>query len=170
MVAFVAVGVVMAAVVFVPELASLMNQLPFRARWHLGLVVVSFVLAVLAGYGTDAVIRSPRDFTTRVWCGSGFGVTGLMVVALWFVGRGHLAPHAARLRTESFIWPAVLTVLGLVVVAALSRGATSVPSRASHTPPDESERGDGRRGCCWGQRPPFSWAWGRRCGPRARPS
>ncbi len=134
-VAFVAVGVVMAALVFIPELASLMNQLPFRARWHLGLVVVSFVLAALAGYGTDAVIRSPRDFTTRVWCGSGFGVTGLMVLALWFIGRGHLAPHATRLRTESFVWPAILTVLGLVVVAALSRGATGVQPSGSHNAP-----------------------------------
>jgi hypothetical protein len=33
-IAFVAVGVVMAALVFIPELASLVNQLPFRARWH----------------------------------------------------------------------------------------------------------------------------------------
>jgi hypothetical protein len=121
--AFVIVGVVMGALVFLPPVASLMNDLPFRARWHLGLVVVTFVLAILAGYGTDVVIRSPRDWTTRVWCGSGFGVVGLIVVALWFIGRGHLAPHAARLRTQSFIWPTVLVILGLVVVALLSRGA-----------------------------------------------
>ncbi len=122
-VALVAVGVVMGAVVFVPPVASLMNQLPFRARWHLGLVVVTFVIAVLAGFGTEAVVRSPRDWTLRVWAGSGFAVAGLMVVALWVIGRGHLAPAAARLRTQSFIWPTVLTVLGLVVVAFLARGA-----------------------------------------------
>jgi hypothetical protein len=109
--------------VFIPELASLMNQLPFRARWHLGLVVVSFVVAVLAGFGTEAVVRSPRDWTMRVWCCSGFAVLGLMTVALWFIGRGSLGPRAARLRTESFIWPTILIVLGLVVVGVLSRGA-----------------------------------------------
>ena len=124
-VALVAVGLVMGALVFIAPLASLVNQLPFRARWHLGLVVVTFVLAVLAGYGTEAIIRSPRDWTTRVWCGSGFAVSGLVVAALWFIGRGHLAPHAAHLRTESFIWPTILTVLGLAVIGMLSRRARS---------------------------------------------
>ena len=97
-----------------------MNQLPFRARWHLGLVVVTFVIAVLAGFGTEALVRSPRDWTLRVWAGSGFAVAGLMVVALWVIGRGHLAPAVARLRTQSFIWPTVLTVLGLAVVGLLA--------------------------------------------------
>ena len=120
--AFVVVGIVMAALVFVPELASLMNKLPFRARWHLGLVVVTFALAVLAGYGTDAIVRSPWDWTTRVVCASGFAVAGLVVVALWLLGRGHLSPHATHLRTESFVWPSVLIVLGLLVVAGLSWG------------------------------------------------
>lgn len=137
--ALAAVGLVMGAVVFIAPLASLVNQLPFRARWHLGLVVVTFVLAVLAGYGTEAIIRSPRDWTTRVWCGSGFVVSGLVVAALWFIGRGHLAPHAARLRTESFLWPTILTVLGLIVIGILSRGTKS----GDHTTPDTGPRGPG---------------------------
>ena len=127
--ALVAVGVVMGAVVFLPPVATLMNQLPFRARWHLGLVVVTFVIAVLAGFGTEAVMRSPRDWTLRVWAGSGFAVAALMVAALWVIGRGHLAPAAARLRTQSFIWPTLLTVLGLAIVALLARGARSSAPR-----------------------------------------
>jgi hypothetical protein len=132
--ALVAVGIVMGAVVFVPEIASVLNQLPFRARWHLGLVVVSFVIAVLAGFGIDAVIRSPRDWTIRVWCASGFGISGLVIAALWVIGRGSLSREATRLRSESFIWPAILTVLGLVVVAALSRGARRTPGPESDKP------------------------------------
>lgn len=117
--AFVAVGIVMSALVFVPELASLANRLPFRARWHLGLVVVTFVIAVLAGVGTDVLVRAPRHGAMRAWCGWGFGVAGLVVLALWLVGRGHLPPTAAQLRDRSFIWPAAGIVVGLVVTVGL---------------------------------------------------
>ena len=124
-VALVAVGLVMAALVFVPELATVMNSLPFRARWHLGLVVVVFVVAVLAGFGTDAIVRTPNDPRIRLWCGSGFGVASLVLLVLWFLGRGHLSPEATRIREQSFIWPTVGSVLGLVVVASLSTVARS---------------------------------------------
>jgi hypothetical protein len=137
--ALVGVGIVMGAVVFIPQVASLLNQLPFRARWHLGLVVVSFVIAVLAGFGIDALIRSPRDWTIRVWSASGFAVSGLVIAALWVIGRGSLTPEATRLRSESFIWPTILTVVGLVVMAALSRGSR-------RTPPVRPENATGRSG------------------------
>jgi len=112
-------GLAMAALIFVPELGTLMNHLPFRVRWHLGLIMVTFAIAVLAGVGLDVVIRAPRDWRIRLSLGAGFGLIGLGVAGLWVVGRGHLAPGPARLRAESFIWPAAATLLGLLVVAAL---------------------------------------------------
>ncbi len=118
--AITAVGVVMAALAFVPQLASVMNQLPFRARWHLGLMVFTFAVAILAGVGIDALIGAPRDWRVRLSLGAGFGLIALMVLGVWGVGRGHLPPGPTRLRNESFIWPAAATAFGLAVVAALS--------------------------------------------------
>jgi hypothetical protein len=113
------VAVVMAALAYLPPAAALFNQLPFRARWHLGLVVLAFAVAVLAGVGTDAVMAAPRDWSTRMWLRSGFGVAGLIIALLWVLGRGHLPPAAAHLRNDSFIWPVTGVALGLVVAAAL---------------------------------------------------
>ncbi|HTZ10523.1 MAG TPA: YfhO family protein [Acidimicrobiales bacterium] len=117
--ALAAVVVVMGALAFVPALASALDALPFHARWHLGMVVVTFALAVLAGVGADVVLRHPRHFDTRMWLGSGFAVAAVIEAGLWLVGRGHLPPASARLRDQSFAWPVVATAVGLVVVAAL---------------------------------------------------
>jgi hypothetical protein len=111
----------MAALVYLPPVAAVAGRLPFRARWHIGLVVVALVLAVLAGVGTDVLVRTPRHWLVRTWLVSGFSVAGVVIVMLWLLGRGHLAPAAARLRDESFAWPVAGVALGLVVVAALSR-------------------------------------------------
>ncbi len=115
-----AVGVVMFALAFVVPVASVMNQLPFRARWHLGVVMVSFAVAVLAGVGVDIVVKSGRDWAVRTWVGAGFGVSILVLAALWVVGRGTLTPPAAHQRADSFIWPAVQVVVGLAVCGLLS--------------------------------------------------
>lgn len=119
----VVVVVVLGALAFVPALASGLDALPVHARWHLGMVVVAFALAVLAGVGADVVVRQPRHFDTRMWLGAGFAVAAVIEAGLWLVGRGHLAPASARLRDQSFLWPAAATVVGLAVTAVLARGA-----------------------------------------------
>jgi hypothetical protein len=124
-----AVGVVMFALTFVPPVASVMNQLPFRARWHLGVVVVSFAIAVLAGVGVDIVVKSGRDWAVRTWVGAGFGISILVLAALWVVGRGTLTPPAAHQRADSFIWPAVEAVVGLAACGLLSLGLRGRPDR-----------------------------------------
>ncbi|MGA2522484.1 MAG: hypothetical protein ABSG81_16885, partial [Acidimicrobiales bacterium] len=131
-VALTTVGVVLGALVYLPPVAAVAGDLPFRARWHLGLVVVTFAVAVLAGVGTDALIASPRAYATKMWLWSGFGVGALVIAALWVLGRGHLPPPAARIRDQSFVWPALCTVLGLAVAAALS--AKTSPPDVLHPP------------------------------------
>ena len=128
----VAVGVVavaMAAMSFLPPVVAILNALPYRARWHVGMVLLAFALAVLAGVGIDAVVRTPFDRGLRTWLAGGFAAATLVLLELWFFGRGLLPKQEDRIRTESFIWPAVSIALGLAVVAAI----VALERRRAHT-------------------------------------
>jgi len=116
-----AVAVIMAAITFVPAVDSLLNRVlrHGQVEWGRALLFLAFALAVLSGVGMDAVIRAHNQRNVRRWTGSGFLVSGVVLVALWEFGRGHLTSAEATIRERSFIWPTVDTVVGLVVVGAL---------------------------------------------------
>ena len=116
-----AVVVVSLAVSFLPPVAAVLNALPYRARWHVAMVVLALGLAVLAGVGTDALVRAPFDHRLRTWIAGGFGAAMLVLLELWFFGRGLLPREEGRIRDESFIWPLVSVAVGLLVVGALVR-------------------------------------------------
>ena len=90
-------------------------------QWHRALLPLDFALAVLAGVGTDALVRGRPRSRVLGAAGAGFAGAGVVVALVWLVGRGHLPPHEASLRDRSFLWPAAETVLGLLVVAVLAR-------------------------------------------------
>jgi hypothetical protein len=119
--AFGAVFVVTGLLVFAPPAASAMNLLPGAnsVRWYESLGPLALATAVLAGVGTDLIIRSWETRAVRRWTGGGFAVAGLLLLALWTLGRGHLPSKEATIRSSSFLWPAIETVCGLAVVAAL---------------------------------------------------
>ncbi len=150
-IAFGAVVVVTGALAFVGPLVSLMNALPFFAgdQWNKSLQPMDFALAVLAGVGTDVLVRSHANRVVRAWLGGGFVVAGLVLAAVWAFGRGHLPPAAARFRAETFLWPVGATVLGLAVVGVL----IVVHRRAPGTRPGGDGRGwepgAGWRCACW---------------------
>ena len=130
--ALAASGVVMFVLAFGPGVSSVVDTLPFRARWHLAVVLVSFAGAVLAGVGVDVVVRSGRQALVRTWLTAGFGVSALVVAALRVVGIGAaLGPAAARTRSQSFDWAAVEVVVGLGAVGllALTRAAPTARPR-----------------------------------------
>ncbi len=116
-----AVAVVMVAIVFVPSIASVMRSLPDvgNINWSLALMPMAFAVAVLAGVGMDVLVGSHSKSTLWFWLGTSFAVAGLLLVALWTLGRGHLPPSDASVRAQSFLWPAIQTALGLVVVGVL---------------------------------------------------
>ncbi len=120
-IAFGALAVVLAVVAFFPPLVSALYRLPVvgTVLWQRAILPVAFGLAVLAGVGMDALVRAHDQRTVRRWAGGGFAVAALLLAGLWVFARGRLPADEATIRTESFIWPAVETVLGLVVVGAL---------------------------------------------------
>jgi hypothetical protein len=120
--ALAATAVAMAAVAYVSSVVSGIDQLTGlrSVAWHRTVQPMVLALAVLAGVGMDALVRSHAERPVRRWTGSTFAGTGVVVGLVWLFGRGRLPPFEAAVRARSFIWPAIETVLGLAVVFALS--------------------------------------------------
>ena len=119
--AFVAVAAVTAGVVFLRPLASLIDRLPNAGsvRFYDALGPLTLAFAVLAGVGIDMIARSRRKRAVYRWAAVGFGGIGLFLLALFLFGRGHLSPMEAATRRASFLWPAIETAVGLVVIGIL---------------------------------------------------
>jgi hypothetical protein len=120
--AFALIGVVMGAIVFIGPVVSILDHLPFHlggVLWFRVLTLLGFALAVLAGVGTDVVVRSGTSRRVRTWLGGAFVAMALVVLALWLFGRGKLPPADATIRAQSFVWPVIGTVVGLGAVAVL---------------------------------------------------
>ncbi len=119
---FGAITVVMAGLVFASPLVSFLDHLPFHlggVLWYRAVAPMAMGFAVLAGVGTDIVVRSGHRRDVRRWLGAGFGAAALVLGALWLFGRGHLPPVEAIFRAKSFIWPTVATAVGLGALAWL---------------------------------------------------
>ena len=118
---FAVVTAVMAVLVFLPPLASLLDRLPGigSIRLYDALGPMSFGLAVLAGFGVDALVRGSGTRAVIAWIGAGFAAATVLLVGLWTLDRGHLIPRYASIRAHSFIWPVIETVVGLAVVGVL---------------------------------------------------
>jgi len=138
-IAFGAVALVMAGIVYIPLAESFLDGLPIvgNVLWRRATIVMTFALAVLAGMGADVVIRSYRSQVVRRWAGAGFGAAAVVLLAVWTFGRGRLPPVEASIRVRSFIWPVAATALGLAVVAGLWWWSTR-PSAASSSDDDGS--------------------------------
>ncbi len=121
-VAFAVVVVAMGGLVFIDPLVLFLNGLPVvkGLEWHRALVPLTFAVAVLAGMGLDALIRSRREGSEWSWTALCFVGAALVLVALWVFGRGNLPSAQSATRARSFLWPAIETAVGLTVVAAFS--------------------------------------------------
>lgn len=113
-------ALVAAAIVFEPILPGILGVLPWGIRWSFNSVVLAFAVAMLAGAGADALVRSARGRTTTTWALGGFAATAVVLALVWLFGRGHLGPAEAHIRARSFIWPAVQVVVGSSLVGGLA--------------------------------------------------
>lgn len=122
-VAFGVVVAVTAGLCFLSPLVRLIQGLPFhlgRVQWAYALMPMVFAIAVLAGVGTDVVVRAYRERAVQKWVGGGFVVMGVLVLTVWIFGRGGLPPVEARIRAQSFIWPTISVLLGLGLIGTLA--------------------------------------------------
>ncbi|HEY5025222.1 MAG TPA: YfhO family protein [Acidimicrobiales bacterium] len=124
-IAFSAVALAMGAIVYLPIVESALTGLPLvgSVLWRRATIPMVFAVAVLAGMGTDVVVRSHGTAAVRRWCGTAFAVAAIVLVALWAFGRGRLPSMEASIRARSFIWPAAATAVGLGLSAVLVLGA-----------------------------------------------
>jgi hypothetical protein len=121
-VAFGVLCVAMVVIAFAPPVVAVLGRLPLigTVLWQRAILPLAFGIAVLAGVGMDALVRSPGDRAVRRWMGGGFAVVALVLVVLWAFGRGDLPADQATIRAQSFIWPAVETAVGIGAVALLT--------------------------------------------------
>jgi hypothetical protein len=135
-IAFSAVVIATIGIIFVPSLTSFMSRLPVVGvlSWHRALFSLAFAIAVLAGFGLDAIVREDREKVWR-WTGIGFAVTGGVLVMLAVTTVGHLPAVQNEIREKSFFWPVAETVVGLGTVAlVLNRGRHSHHATANTGP------------------------------------
>jgi hypothetical protein len=121
-IAFGAVALAMAAIVYLPIVESALDGLPLigSVLWRRATMPMAFALAVLAGLGTEILVREYRHRSVRRWFGVAFGASAAFLLLLWAFGRGRLPAFEASIRDRSFIWPAATAAFGLAVWGALA--------------------------------------------------
>ena len=118
---FALVAALCLTVAFAGPITALTAKVPLFGQVNLirALMPMALLVAVLAGFGIDVVVRSAnvKKSARRLGIGFGFGAVGLLM--LWVFGRGHLPPAATSIREHSFIWPAVEAASGLAAAGFL---------------------------------------------------
>ncbi len=119
--ALVIVGLVMGIIAFVQPVENVLHQIPGlqAVRWYRSVVLMVLSVSVLAGLGTDALIRSFRARWVRRLLGIGFVVSGGILAIVWVVGTQKLSLTDAWTRTVGFRWSILEVVVGLAGVGVL---------------------------------------------------
>jgi hypothetical protein len=121
----------MAVLILVPGVPSVVSHLPLLGEVILtrALIPLAFGISVLAGFGVDALVRDHTSRRVQLSAFFGFLVAALVLIITWTFARGELPHVEARIRTESFIWPIICVLAGLLVVAGLSFAIGRNPGR-----------------------------------------
>ena len=115
-------AVITAAASVVQPVDTALNTVPLigHSWWSRSLIPLALCLAMLAGEGLDAVLRGSERRQALRWALGACGTIAVLLGVVWLAGRGNLSAHDARIRAESFIWPAVSIAIGFVAFVALA--------------------------------------------------
>ncbi|MGH9920250.1 MAG: hypothetical protein ACRD6W_15455, partial [Nitrososphaerales archaeon] len=117
--AFGVLAVVAALIGFTPLGVAVLSNLPWGVRWGRNTIVFAFTISMLAGVGLDTVRRSFDQRQVIRWFAGCLAATGVILAAIWLIGRGSLPSFEASARERSFIWPAIQLGVGAAVVGVL---------------------------------------------------
>ena len=145
-VALTVVGVLTGAISFatlIPYAPSVIKVIPVAgyapSRF---LLTMGFPIAVLAGAGVDALIRSNRVRVWR-WTFVAFGGAGIVLLGVIALSVGDLPKLEERIRLRSFVWPVIEVMVGLLVTGSMILIARHSTNR--HDPSPQAGGGFGRR-------------------------
>jgi hypothetical protein len=121
-VGLVVLAVVTLAIIYAAPFQALFNHVPLvqTLDWHRDLMTVGLCVAILAGIGMDALVRSSARSSTQLLLAGTLAGGLLLLLVLWLVGTSGLSHLDATLRRDSLTWPLVTGGLALVVVAVLA--------------------------------------------------
>lgn len=113
--------VLMVSIVFISPVTSAVNSLPLlgKVSWDRALMPTVLSVAVLSGFGLDALVRSHTERVVRRRAAMCFSVAALGLLVLFIFGRGSLPAVLGRIRTSSFAGPALGVGVGLLAVLVL---------------------------------------------------
>jgi len=108
-------------VLFVPWVVHVMNHIPVfgTAAWLRALMPFTLGIAVLGGYGVDALVRSAADRKVRRVLAAGFGISGFLTVIVYANARGSLKTVAWNQRLDTIWGLAIGIIAGLAVTGCL---------------------------------------------------
>jgi hypothetical protein len=118
--AFLALTGISLLVLFAPPVEAVLIHLPLvqTIDWHRGLMMLGLCIAVLAGLGTDALVKAPHRISACKLVGSVLAVGLAFLLLLWlFAGTG-LGQVETRLRRDSLHLPLLTGGLAFVIVVA----------------------------------------------------
>jgi hypothetical protein len=114
-----AVALTMGLLIYAKPVVAAMNHLVLPTYWLLAATPMALAVAVLAGIGMDAFVRSRPGGWFRWATLVGFAAVGVALALIWVGARGGVGYQRLLIRDASFGWPIITVLVGMLIVVGL---------------------------------------------------